>query len=132
MADKYVKLEGQNLGIIAGGTAGVAPGGVFLYKPINDLVPNPIMSHAELQECKPQGTPFVNIPYQSIRQVDVDGNPVWRNRDSFDLKSMGINPYDQVYWGRGNVVVEFRNDVNGIDKLVNAILDKNIGLQKTA
>lgn len=132
MPDTYIKLEGNDLGIIAGGTSGVAPGGVFLYKPINNLVPNPDMSQSELQACLPNGTPYVNIPYQAVRQVEVDNQPVWRNRDSFDLKLMGINPYDQVYWGKGNVAVEFRNDAQGVDELVAKILERDIGLRKTA
>ncbi len=116
------------MGIITGGRA--ITGGVFLYQPMNDLVPKPDMSQAELRECLPLKHLCVNIPYEAIRQVVVDNQPVWRNKDSFDLTSMGINPYNQIYWGKGSVAVEFRDDVEGIDKLVNLVLGRNIGLQR--
>ena len=58
----------------------------------------------------------------------VDDNP-WRNRESFDLKSMDINPDDQVYWSRGNVAVELNNALR-IWQLVNDILKRSTRLQE--
>ena len=55
---------------------------------------------------------------------------VWKNIDSYDLPSLGINPYDQVYWGRGKVAVEFRDDIEGVDELVDKILTRGIGLSR--
>lgn len=128
---KSLKLEGQDLGVILGYDCGIAPGGVFLYKPVNDLAPTSDMSGAELEACLTPKTLYVNISYAAVKQVDVDGNTVWRNRDSFDLKSMGIHPFDQSYRGRGNVIVEFRTDIDGVDDLVNKILERKIWLHKT-
>ena len=42
MAGDYIRLEGQDLGIIAGGTGRVSPGAVFLYEPLNAFSHNPI------------------------------------------------------------------------------------------
>ena len=53
MSEEYVKLEGQDLGIMAGGVFGFVPGGVFLYKPENDLVLNSDMSKSEVHACMP-------------------------------------------------------------------------------
>ena len=130
MRHRDIKLKGQDIGIIAGRTLKVAPGGVFLYKPTNELIPNRNMSGPELQECFRQCISHVKIPYSTIRQVNINSQPVWRNRDLFDLNSMNIDPYDQVYWGRGNIAVELRGDLEEVEVLAEEILIKDTGLQR--
>jgi len=108
MPKNYVQLEGNNLEITVG-----LSGGLFLR---NIDIP---IKH-------------VKIIYDVIRQVYVEGKSVWKNRDSFDLVSEGINPYCQVYGGRGNVTVEFRDDIEGIgiDEIVGMILEREVGLRR--
>ncbi len=130
MQKPYAVLEGKNLGIIAGELG--ENSGVIVYKPTNELVPRQGMLHEELQQCIPPGTSFVNIPYRAIRQVFVNGVPVWRNRDVFDLASMGVNSLYQSYKGRGDVAVEFMDDFPRLEVLVENILIRSMGLQRAA
>lgn len=123
-------LQGNDLGLIIGGSVYVTPGGIFVYKPQNDLIPNSEMSNSELQLCLGEVTLFANIPYSRVRQVYVNDTSIWKNQDCFDLRALGINPLKQDYWGRGNVSVEFRDDANDVGELVERILKKGMGLSR--
>lgn len=117
------KIWIRDMGIVIGEISSGRIGGIFVYEPQNDLVPNQAMSERELFECFGKA-PFVNLPYSTVKQVMVNDFPVWRNRDHFDLRSLGIDPNNQTYWGRGNVSVEL-ND-KGLDCRVDQFMDKII------
>jgi len=130
MENDYFKLEGSDLGVIAGGTITAAPQGIIIYNPINHLVPNPQMSVIEIYACLPKNGEYYNIDYRAVRQLEVNGTPVWKNRDCFDLRALGIDPTSQIYWGRGDVCLEFRDDLDGVDNLIEQALKVNMGLER--
>jgi hypothetical protein len=132
MANKYVRLEGQDFGIIIGNTFRLVSDGIFLYKPDNNLVPNINMSFEEIRACVPleDKKQHIKIPYDVVRQVRVNEKPVWRNWDIFDLKTMGIDPNSQVYWGRGNVLIEVIDNSSNLEEKLDIILQRNLGLKK--
>ncbi|GEM_PF-2868632 len=138
MEKSYLTLSGKDLGVLtgdgmlSGGKEQVTLEGIFLYRSPNSLVPFKGMSKTKLEACIPSEPYYVTIPYEAIRIVEVNKNIVWRNRDVFDLNSMGIDKYNQVYWGRGDIAVEFRDDIEEVDILVSKILEGAIGLQKTS
>ncbi len=132
MEKTYKQIEGEDMGIIIGGFGVWPPDTVHLYKPINNSVPSTDMDGKRLfRECLKGVGEFVNIPYNVVRQVIVDGLLVWKNMRSFDLQSEGIDPSGQVYWGRGKVRIEFIDDLERVttNELIEKVISRGAGLR---
>ncbi len=108
MDESYRTLVGKDQGIIVGGPGTIK--GVFIYRPENELIPD--LTHPEkLEACLSPHPFFLNIPYSAIRQVRVNEASIWKNKNLFDLRSLGIDPSEQSYWGRGRLEVELCPEV---------------------
>ena len=134
----YAKLEGSSLGVYISYDRTMAPShGILVYRP---------QDHFRVKEEIPverlvfnlngliRTMNAVNLPYLSVREIRLDDSSIWRNVNSFSpeemkIEGLVINPLDR-YFGEGNVSIDFRNDVEGVDDLVAEILARDIGLRK--
>lgn len=88
----YIEYKGKDLGVIIGSTGGK----LVIYQPTDDFVPTS-GNLRDLRDHMPVNV--LGINYNLVRQVFVDGNSIWRNRDIPDL----IGEHRADYSGRGQV-----------------------------
>lgn len=113
---EYKQLEGNDLGVIN------SSGQFLIYNPVNDLIPRVGMMGEELAKCT-QGVKWVTIPYLFIRQVFLDKESKWKNKDYFSNDNSGGYCY-----GRGDITIEFK-DGEDANKAIEDILKKEVGLK---
>ena len=116
-----LRLVGENLGIIAGGTRGFYTGGVYIYKPEKGFISSPDMPRNEILEIFSQGTRQVNIPYEFVRVAEVNGKIIWMNGEIHNQKT---------FFGKGNIVINIVDYENRGDEIVKRIIEQGVGLRK--
>lgn len=134
MGDKPISLRGNDIAVLIGELSlannirvTVKDAYIVLYKPRHNIVVREGMRLFDFSTSLP--LPYekrVDLPFDAVRQLLVNNNPVWQNRaiypDASEVKG---------YLGTGNVVVELNNQYAGIGKLVETMLASNIGLERS-
>ena len=124
----YRKLKGEDLGILIGSVPGknILPtdffeeSGILIYRPRNECIPSIDMEEAEFRALLGSKAKKATIPYRFVRQVENGTALVWRNRDFFALDSIDITRYDNPYWNRGNLTLEF-SDLEGVEAIISLV-----------
>jgi len=125
-----IELKADDLNIIIGEYLSWNAHGIYVWHP-RMWAPRPGIGITDSDLIDSMyGQRHARIPYPYAGEVIVNGVSVWKNRDVFDLKALGLDA-KQNYIGFGQVSIHLRADQAGIEEVVDTVLAINIGLMKT-
>ncbi len=132
MKNDWIKLEWENLWILFWVTWDrvFSTRGVIICKIDSNSIPKQYMSSSEIYENFLSNKCWWVIPYEIIKEILVNEESVWKNKNCFDLHEMWINPRGQEFFWRGNISIEIIDTVKNTRSIVDKILEKNIGLKE--
>lgn len=126
------RVMGASLGVFVSRDPFLPLSGILIYNPVFGLVNKDMDNEAQVNSLN--FNPLkVTLPYDATREVRVDGNAVWRNINLFSGDDLSCTPGPcEQYYGFGDVEVDFREDHENVQDIINQVIAKNIGLYRAS